>query len=45
MDSLSVFIQTILGFLLSLLTLIVNFCIAALQLILQFAQSIVGLVH
>ena len=45
MDSAALLVHSILSFLLELLTLLVNFLISALQLVLQFAQQIVSGVH
>ena len=45
MDAIGTFLQMLLGFLLRLLELLVSFFIAALNLILDFARSIVGMVQ
>lgn len=45
MNSLTGFLNTILGFLLQLLTLIIDFFVSMLMLLLHFAQTIVGMAH
>ena len=45
MDAINAILQTVLSFLLSLLTLFINFFISILQLVLHFAQQLVGTVR